>query len=136
MNRSSIQSPPYSPGGSEMLWITSSETFSPSGRSSKCGDGRSVDSKAIEAVAKRAEGDAEQLRGGRLVEAGRFEGFGDGFALDLVQEIVERQAARAEGAVQRRHALLRRALREVEVGLGDLVVGAQRHGALEDVLQL
>ncbi len=35
MKRSSIHGPPYSSGGSEMLWITMSETFSPSGRASQ-----------------------------------------------------------------------------------------------------
>ena len=34
--------PPNSPGGSEMLWITSSVTRSPSGRSSKWGEERRI----------------------------------------------------------------------------------------------
>src|SRR5258706_4456538 len=102
MKRSSIHGPPYSPGGSEMLWITMSEIFSPSGRSSQCGDrrtlspalcpwspapegtpgrGRSVDAKAVEAVAQRAEGDAQELGGGRVVGASGPQGPGGRLAL-------------------------------------------------------
>src|SRR6476659_5556670 len=137
MKRSSIQSPPYSPGGSEILWMTSSETFAPSGRSSKCGESRLINAEAIEPVAQRPEGDAQQLGGGGLVEARGLERLHDGLALDLVQEIVQRQPARAERAVEA-HRLLprRRVLREVQVRHVDGVVAAQRHRALEDVLQL
>src|SRR6185369_13234420 len=136
MKRSSIQSPPYSPGGSEMLWTTSSETLAPSGRSSKCGDSRLINAEAIEPVAQRPEGDTQQLGRGRLVEARGLQRLRDGLALDLVEEVVQRQAARAERAIERRHLVLRGRLREVEVALGDLVGGAQRHRPLEDVLQL
>src|SRR5690349_7293421 len=112
MNRSSIQSPPYSPGGREMLWMTRREMRSPSGRSSKWGDSLLINPEAVQPVPQRPERDAEQLRGGCLVEARGFEGLGDRFALDGVEEVVERKAAGAERAVERRHALLRARLRE------------------------
>src|SRR5476651_869280 len=156
MKRSSIHGPPYSPGGSAMLWITSSEIASPSGRSSQWGDCRirsgltksveigvryefrmhrpadarrrnsyltpiSIDPQAIQSVAQRTEGDAEELRGGGLVEARRLERLGDGLALDLVEEVVQRQSARAERAVEGRDQVLRGRLGEVEVALEDLV---------------
>src|SRR6185503_13909500 len=124
MKRSSIQSPPYSPGGSEMLWMTSSETRAPSGRSSKCGESRLINAEAIEPVAQRPERDAQQLRRGRLVEARGFEGLGDGLALDLVEEIVQRQPAGAERAVERRQLVLGGGLREVEIALVDAIVAA------------
>src|SRR5258706_409806 len=105
MKRSSIHGPPYSPGGSEMLWITMSEIFSPSGRSSQCGDrrtlspalcpwspapegtpgrGRSVDAKAVEAGAERGEGEAGGLGGGGLVGTSGLEGLGGGPAVGPV----------------------------------------------------
>src|SRR5207244_5350839 len=130
--RSSIHSPPNSPGGSEMLWTTSREIASPSGRASQYGEGFqvapaqmpaasrlktgdrprfpgwrneslscssiretgvcprfSVDAKAVEAIAQRAEGDTQQLRGRGLVEARGLERLHDRLALDLVEEIVQ-----------------------------------------------
>src|SRR5258706_6803518 len=131
MKRSSIHGPPNSPGGSEMLWITSSEICVPGGRSSQC----SVDAKAVEAITEGAEGDAEQLGGRGLVEARGLERLGDRLALDLVEEVVQGQAARAERSIEWSEALLGRGLGEVQVGLGDRVVAAEGQRALEDVLQ-
>src|SRR5882672_2223477 len=90
----------------------------------------SVDPQPIQAVAQGPEGDAQKLRGGGLVEARRLERLGDGLALDLVEEVVQRQAACAERAVQRRDLVLGGGLGEVEVALEDLVVGAERQRAL------
>src|SRR4051812_41946744 len=97
----SIHGPPNSPGGSEMLWITTSEMRSPSGRSSKWGEGL-VDSKPVQAVTQRAEGDAQELGGRGLVEARGFERLHDRLALDLVEELVQRKPAGAERSVERR----------------------------------
>src|SRR6266446_5346670 len=96
----------------------------------------SVDPEAVEAVAKRAEGDAEKLRGRGLVEAGRLERLRDRLALHLVEEVVKREAPGAEGAVERGDPILERPLCEVEISLGDRLLAAQRERALEDVLQL
>src|SRR5512135_16793 len=63
--------------------------------------GASVDAQPVEAVAQAAEGDAEQLRRGRLVEARGLERLLDGLALHLVQEIVQRKPARAQRPVER-----------------------------------
>src|SRR5437879_1692485 len=99
--------------------MTMSEIFASAGRSSRCGEARkrtpSINAEAIQPVTQRPERDPEQLRGGGLVEARGLERLGDHLALDLVEEIVQRQPARAERAVERRHALPGAHLREVEV---------------------
>src|SRR5688572_4232591 len=100
MKSSSMCGPPNSPGGSEMLWMTRSEMRSPSGRSSKWGEAL-VDAQSVKPVSQRAEGNAQQLGGGGLVEARGLERLHDDLALDLVQELVQRQAAGADGAVER-----------------------------------
>src|SRR5690242_9165766 len=96
----------------------------------------SINSEAVEPVAQGPEGDAEELRGGGLVEARRFERLGDRLALDLVEEVVQGQPPRAERAVERGHALLGARLREVQVRLVDRVLGTESQCALEDVLEL
>src|ERR1017187_3166426 len=93
----------------------------------------SIDPQAIQSVAKRAEGDAEELRGAGLVAARRLERLGDGLAPGLFEEGVQRQSASAERAVEGRDPVLRGRLGEIEVALEDLVVAAKRERALEDV---
>src|SRR3954454_23583127 len=95
-----------------------------------------IDAEAVEAVAQRSEGDAEELGGGGFVEARRLERLHDRLALELVEEVVQRQAAGAERAVELRRLVLVVAVGEVEVGRRDPVLGAERQRPLEDVLQL
>ncbi|MBK6742230.1 MAG: hypothetical protein IPG66_04340 [Hydrogenophilales bacterium] len=50
-----------------------------------------VQAEAVDPVTQAAEGNAEFARGGGLVAARRLQGFLDGFALDLVEIILQRQ---------------------------------------------
>src|SRR6266508_1099726 len=102
VNRRSMASPPYSPGGRLIECTTSSVISVPGGRSSWLGDamtraGVSVifDAQALHAVAQLPEGDAEELGGGGAVEAGLAERLDDSLALDVVEVIRQRPGFRS-----------------------------------------
>src|SRR5688500_14223359 len=138
VNRRSMASPPYSPGGRLMQWIIARLTAAPGGRSSWLGDRTTRtrlailvgDAEALHAIAQLAEGDAEQLGGGGAVEAGLAQRLDDRPALQGVEVV-----GQGLGRPVARLLVLRRG-RKAQVGGLDLVAARQRQRALQDVLQL
>src|SRR5262245_59403903 len=108
VNRRSMCSPPYSPGGRLIECSTTRLISAPAGRSSWLGESTILirNREPLHPVAQLPEGDAEELRRRGAVELGLGERLEDRLALDLVEVLRQR--------IGRGAALLERALR----GLG------------------
>src|SRR6185369_3085752 len=126
-------SPPNSPGGRLIEWITTRLISTPGGRASWFGESTILigDREALHSVAQLPEADAEELRRRGAVEAGLAERLEDRLALDLVQVLRQRLG----GGVLGRPALLASGA-ELQVLGADQLSPGERERALEDVLEL
>src|SRR5438034_4413341 len=134
LKKRSIASPPYSPGGRVIEWISTRLTSVPGGRSSWLGESTTLigDAQALHAITQLAEGDAQELGGRGAVEAGLAERFEDRLALEVVEVLRQGLAvafARGLGRLFGRG-------HQAQIGGADALAGRERQRALEDVLEL
>src|SRR6185436_11662678 len=95
-----------------------------------------LDAEALHAVAQRAEGDAEELRGRGAVVARLLQRLDDGLLFEALEVFRQRRRGAQTHQVLARNGLRILVRAELQVFHPDLVFGGERERALEYVLEL